>query len=76
MTQTVLTALNFLNGYCFASSLIQPKEVDERQIGQVFGMLLIIANALLAATQLLMAPAARPTITGSRWSATCCASRR
>lgn len=57
MTQAVLTALNFLNCYSFASSLIHPKEIDERRIGQVFG-LLIIANALLAATQVLLAPVA------------------
>ena len=57
MTQAVLTALNFLNGYSFATSLIQAKAVDERRIGQVFG-LLIVSNALLAATQFLMAPLA------------------
>jgi O-antigen/teichoic acid export membrane protein len=55
MTQAVLTALNFLNGYSFASSLIQQKEVDERRIGQVFG-LLIIAALVLAGAQLLIAP--------------------
>ncbi len=55
MTQTVLTALNFLNGYAFASSLIQSKEVNERQIGQVFGMLLV-SNGLIASTQFLSAP--------------------
>ena len=57
MTQVVLTAFNFLNGYSFATSLIQAKEVDERRIGQVFGML-ILANGALAALQLMVAPLA------------------
>lgn len=57
MSQAVLTALNFLNGYGFATSLIQAREVNERRIGQVFG-LLIIANVLLAAVQFAMAPLA------------------
>ena len=57
MTQTLLTALNFLNGYSYASSLIQHKQVDDRQIGQVFGMLLV-SNGLLAMVQFLMAPLA------------------
>jgi O-antigen/teichoic acid export membrane protein len=55
MTQTVLTALNFLNGYAFASSLIQSKEVSERQVSQVFGMLLV-SNGLIASAQFLTAP--------------------
>lgn len=55
MTQAVLTALNFLNGYSYATSLIQAREVDERRIGQVFG-LLVVSNALLAAVQLVSAP--------------------
>ncbi len=55
MTQAVLTALNFLNGYSYATSLIQAKQVDERRIGQVFG-LLIVSNTLLAGAQLLAAP--------------------
>ena len=57
MTQTVLTALNFLNGYSYASSLIHAKDVDDRQIGQAFGMMLV-SNTLLAAAQFLMAPLA------------------
>lgn len=57
MTQTLLTALNFLNGYSYASSLIQSKQVDDRQIGQVFGMLLV-SNGLLAAAQFMLAPLA------------------
>ena len=57
MTQSVFVALNFLNGYSFATSLIQAKEVDERRIGQVFG-LLIVSNLILAGAQVLMAPIA------------------
>mgnify|MGYP004707328161 CR=1 FL=1 len=57
MTQAMLTALNFLNGYSFATSLIQAKEIDERRIGQVFGLLLV-SNLLLALAQLAMAPVA------------------
>lgn len=57
MTQAVLAALNFLNGYGFATSLIQADKVDERRIGQVFG-LLIISNMTIAGAQFLMAPLA------------------
>ncbi len=57
MTQAVLAALNFLNGYSFATSLIQADDVNERRIAQVFGML-ILANAGIALAQFLLAPAA------------------
>lgn len=57
MTQAVLVALNFLNGYGFATSLIQAEEVTERKIGQVYGML-ILTNGALAAVQFLAAPLA------------------
>lgn len=55
MTQAVLAALAFLNGYSFATSLIQADDVSERRIGQVFGML-IVANAGIALAQVLIAP--------------------
>lgn len=55
MTQAVMTALNFVNGYGFATSLIRAREVDERRIGQVFG-LLIVSNVLLATAQFIAAP--------------------
>lgn len=55
MTQAVNTALNFLNGYSYGTSLIQAKDVDERRVGQVFGLLLA-SNLVLAAAQLLAAP--------------------
>jgi O-antigen/teichoic acid export membrane protein len=57
MTQAVFVALNFLNGYSFATSLIQAPELDERRIGQVFG-LLILANVGLALAQFALAPVA------------------
>ncbi len=57
MTQVVLAALTFLNGYSFATSLIQSDEIDDRRVSQVFGMLLL-ANGLLAAAQFLLAPVA------------------
>ena len=57
MTQAVLAALNFLNGYSFATSLIKADDVNERRIAQVFGML-ILANAGIALAQFLLAPAA------------------
>ncbi|MCT2557392.1 lipopolysaccharide biosynthesis protein [Tsuneonella sp. YG55] len=57
MTQAVVTALAFLNGQSFATSLIQADRLDERRIGQVFGMLLLL-NGGLAATQFLLAPLA------------------
>lgn len=55
MSQVIVTALHFLNGWSFASSLIQAEEVGEREIGQAFALLLI-TNGSLAAIQLLLAP--------------------
>jgi O-antigen/teichoic acid export membrane protein len=55
MSQSVLVALNFLNGHSFASSLIQQDEVDRRKIAQVFGLLLLF-NIVLASAQMLIAP--------------------
>ena len=57
MTQVVLVAFNFLNGYSFATSLIQADSVDNRRIAQVFGML-ILMNGGLAILQFLIAPVA------------------
>lgn len=57
MSQVVVTALAFLNGYSFATSLIQAREVDSRRIGQVFGLLLLFAFGL-AGAQILIAPLA------------------
>ena len=55
MTQVVISVLAFLNGYSFATSLIQAEHVDERRIGQVFGLLLAF-NGTLAALQFISAP--------------------
>jgi O-antigen/teichoic acid export membrane protein len=55
MTQVVLAAMAFLNGYSFATSLIQAKDVETKQISQVFGML-ILANGFIAAALFLLAP--------------------
>ena len=57
MSQVVVTALNFLNGWSFASSLIQADKVGEREIGQAFALLLL-TNGMLALIQLLLAPLA------------------
>lgn len=55
MSQAVVTALAFLNGQSFATSLIQTDRIDERRIGQVFGLLLLL-NGGLALAQVLLAP--------------------
>lgn len=55
MSQVVVTALAFLNGHSFATSLVQTRHVDERRIGQVFGLLLLF-NGTLAAVQFMIAP--------------------
>jgi O-antigen/teichoic acid export membrane protein len=57
MTQVVLTFLNFLNGYGFASALVQDREIDERKIRQAFGMMLLV-NAAIALAQFALAPVA------------------
>ncbi len=55
MTQVVLTALAILNGQSFATSLVQTKHIDERRIGQIFGLLLLF-NGSMALIQFLFAP--------------------
>ncbi|GMM93503.1 lipopolysaccharide biosynthesis protein [Qipengyuania sp. MTN3-11] len=57
MSQVVVTALAFLNGYGFAGALIQADSIDERDIGQAFGLLLL-TNTALAIAQFLLAPLA------------------
>ena len=57
MTQVVLVLFNFLNGYSFASSLIQDNTISRERIAQVFG-LLIVLNGGLATIQFLTAPLA------------------
>lgn len=55
MSQTLLVFLAFLNGYGFASSLIQAENVSRLQIRQAFG-LMILLNVGLAIAQILLAP--------------------
>ena len=55
MTQVVLAFLTFMNGYFFASSLIQADTIDKQQIRQAFGILLLI-NVGLALLQQVIAP--------------------
>ncbi|HKX80187.1 MAG TPA: lipopolysaccharide biosynthesis protein [Novosphingobium sp.] len=55
MTQVVLAFLSFLNGYGFASSLIQERDVDARKIRQGLGLLLLV-NGAIALIQLGLAP--------------------
>ena len=57
MTSVVLVFLNFMNGYGFASAIIQAEKVEPIRIRQAFGMLLL-TNAGLAAIQLTIAPLA------------------
>lgn len=57
MTQVVLAFLNFLNGWGFASALVQDREISERKIRQAFGMMLLV-NAGIALIQLGLAPVA------------------
>ena len=57
MTQVVLLLLNMLNGYGLASGLIQAESVSDRQIRQLFGMLILL-NLALAGIQLMLAPLA------------------
>ena len=57
MTQVVLTALAFINGQSFATSLVQTDRIDDRRVSQIFGLLLLF-NGTLAVTQFLFAPVA------------------
>ena len=57
MTQVVLAFLSFLNGYGFASALVQDREIDSRKVRQAFGMMLLV-NGGIALNQLALAPIA------------------
>jgi len=57
MTQVILVLLNLMNGWGFASALVQRDRIDPEQVRQVFG-LLILLNSALAAIQFAMAPIA------------------
>ena len=55
MAALVVSLLSLLEGFGFASSLIQRESIDKKQIRQVFGLLILI-NLALATTQFLVAP--------------------
>lgn len=55
MGQVIITFLSFLNGYGFASALIQRETIDRQMVRQTFGMLILV-NLALAATQFALAP--------------------
>lgn len=57
MTQAVLAGFAFLNGYGFASSLIQARELEPYRVRQVFGLLLVV-NLALAGLLAALAPLA------------------
>jgi O-antigen/teichoic acid export membrane protein len=57
MTQVVIGLAQLLNGYSFASSLVQAEQIDRDRAGQVFGML-ICMNFGMAALQFVAAPIA------------------
>ncbi|MCU0729544.1 MAG: lipopolysaccharide biosynthesis protein [Sphingopyxis sp.] len=57
MSQVVIAFLTFLNGYGFASALVQSESVSDYRIRQAFGLLLVM-NGGLAALQWLLAPIA------------------
>ena len=57
MTQVVLALFSLLNGYSFASALVQAPAIDAARTRQVFGMLILL-NFGLAALQFALAPLA------------------
>ncbi|TKD51851.1 lipopolysaccharide biosynthesis protein [Sphingomonas baiyangensis] len=57
MTQVILAALNMLNGYGLASAIIQKPDVTQRELRQLFGLLLAL-NIALGLGQVLLAPVA------------------
>ncbi len=57
MTQSILVMFSLLNGYGFASALIQAEDIEDRQVRQVFGLLLLL-NGGIALLQFLLAPLA------------------
>src|SRR3546814_2472220 len=61
MTQVVLSFLAFLNGWGFASALVQSDSVDPYRIRQAFGLLLL-AGVLLAAIQFFGAKIGRANV--------------
>lgn len=57
MSGVVMALFNMLNGYGLASGLVQQRAVTDRQIRQLFGMLIVV-NVALGSLQFLIAPLA------------------
>ena len=57
MTQVVIAFVQILNGFGFASSLVQAESVDRERVRQIFGVLIVL-NLAIAAAQFAAAPAA------------------
>jgi O-antigen/teichoic acid export membrane protein len=57
MSQVVLVFLNLMSGYGFTNALIRSENVTEREIRQVFGIVILL-NVGLALSQVLLAPLA------------------
>ena len=57
MSQVVLAFLSFLNGWGFASALVQDRAIDTHKVRQAFGMMLLV-NVGIALIQLGLAPLA------------------
>ncbi|MEL7189882.1 MAG: lipopolysaccharide biosynthesis protein [Pseudomonadota bacterium] len=55
MSQVLITALAFMNGQSFAASLVRAAKVGEREVAQVFGLLLTL-NVALATAVFFLAP--------------------
>ncbi|WP_082356287.1 lipopolysaccharide biosynthesis protein [Novosphingobium sp. AAP83] len=55
MSLVMLSFLNFLNGYGFASALVQERDLNPFRIRQAFGLLLL-ANVVIASIQWIAAP--------------------
>lgn len=55
MAAVMMTFLDFLNGYGFASALIQSREVDRRAIRQALGIMMLL-NCSIAILQYVLAP--------------------
>jgi O-antigen/teichoic acid export membrane protein len=57
MTQSILAMFSLMNGYGFASALIQAESISDREIRQMFGLLLLF-NGTIATLQVALAPLA------------------
>lgn len=55
MSQVLITALAFMNGQSFAASLVRAAKVGQREVAQVFGLLLLL-NISLSTAVFFLAP--------------------